>query len=43
MNMKEVWFIDYARTAFSRCRLKTPERDIFSEIHKDELISELLI
>ncbi|NVM55231.1 MAG: acetyl-CoA C-acyltransferase [Candidatus Helarchaeota archaeon] len=41
--MKEVWLIDYVRTAFSRCRPKTPERDVFSEIRADELLAELLI
>jgi len=43
MEMKEVWLIDYARTAFSRSRPKQPERDVFGEIRGDELLSELLI
>ena len=41
--MKEVWLIDYARTAFSRSRPNQPERDVFSEIRGDELLAELLI
>jgi len=43
MDMKEVWLIDYARTAFSRSRPKQPERDVFGEIRGDELLGELLI
>lgn len=41
--MKEVWLIDYARTAFSRSRPNQPERDVFGEIRGDELLAELLI
>jgi len=40
--MKEVWLIDYARTAFSRSRPKQPERDVFGEIRSDELLATLL-
>jgi len=43
MELKEVWLIDYARTAFSRSRPKQPERDVFGEIRGDELLAELLI
>ena len=43
MEMKEVWLMDYARTAFSRSRPKQPERDVFGEIRGDELLAELLI
>ena len=43
MELKEVWLIDYARTAFSRSRPKQPERDVFGEIRGDELVAELLI
>ncbi|MFX1239076.1 MAG: acetyl-CoA C-acyltransferase [Promethearchaeota archaeon] len=43
MEMKEVWLIDYARTAFSRSRPKQPERDVFGEIRGDELLAELLM
>lgn len=43
MNFKDVWLIDYARTAFSRSRPKQPERDVFGEIRGDELLAELLI
>ena len=39
MKLNEVWLIDYARTAFSRCRPKTPERDVFGEIRADELLA----
>ena len=41
--MKEVWLIDYARTAFSRSRPKQPERDVFGEIRGDELLATLLM
>jgi len=41
--MKEVWLIDYARTAFSRSRPKQPERDVFGEIRSDELLATLLM
>jgi len=43
MNLKDVWLIDYARTAFSRSRPQTPERDVFGEIRGDELLADLLI
>jgi acetyl-CoA acetyltransferase family protein len=43
MELKEVWLIDYARTAFSRSRPKEPERDVFGQIRGDELLAELLI
>ncbi|MFX0184946.1 MAG: acetyl-CoA C-acyltransferase [Candidatus Hodarchaeota archaeon] len=43
MNLKEVWLIDYARTAFSRSRPNQPERDVFSEIRGDELLAQLLL
>jgi acetyl-CoA acetyltransferase family protein len=40
--MKEVWLIDYARTAFSRSRPTQPEADVFGEIRADELLAQLL-
>lgn len=40
--MKDVWLIDYARTAFSRSRPAQPERDVFGEIRGDELLATLL-
>ncbi|MFX1467393.1 MAG: acetyl-CoA C-acyltransferase [Promethearchaeota archaeon] len=43
MNLKEVWLIDYARTAFSRSRPEQPERDVFGEIRGDELLAKLLL
>jgi acetyl-CoA C-acetyltransferase len=43
MNTKEVWLVDYARTAFSRSRPTQPERDVFGEIRGDELLAQLLI
>ncbi|MFX1410518.1 MAG: acetyl-CoA C-acyltransferase [Promethearchaeota archaeon] len=43
MEMKEVWLVDYARTAFSRSRPKQPERDVFSEIRGDELLAKLIM
>jgi acetyl-CoA acetyltransferase family protein len=43
MDLKEVWLIDYARTAFSRSRPEQPERDVFGEIRGDELLANLLI
>jgi acetyl-CoA C-acetyltransferase len=42
MDLKEVWLIDYARTAFSRSRPQQPERDVFGEIRGDELLARLL-
>ena len=42
MEMKEVWLVDYARTAFSRSRPKDPERDVFGEIRPDELLATLV-
>ncbi|MEJ2296137.1 MAG: acetyl-CoA C-acyltransferase, partial [Candidatus Lokiarchaeota archaeon] len=43
MEMKEVWLIDYARTAFSRSRPDTPERDVFGDQRADELMAKLLM
>ena len=43
MDLKEVWLIDYARTAFSRSRPKQPERDVFGQIRSDELLATLLM
>ncbi len=43
MELKEVWMIDYARTAFSRSRPRQPERDVFGEIRADELLATLLM
>jgi len=43
LKLKEVWLIDYARTAFSRSRPTQPERDVFGEIRGDELLAELLM
>ncbi len=43
MQTKEVWLIDYARTAFSRSRPDQPERDVFGEIRGDELLANLLV
>ncbi len=43
MNLKEVWLIDYARTAFSRSRSTQPERDVFGEIRGDELLARLIM
>ena len=43
MDLKEVWLIDYARTAFSRSRPKQPERDVFGQIRSDELLATLLV
>jgi acetyl-CoA acetyltransferase family protein len=40
--MKDVWLIDYARTAFSRSRPNQPEADVFGEIRGDELLAQLL-
>jgi acetyl-CoA C-acetyltransferase len=42
MQLKDVWLIDYARTAFSRSRPAAPERDVFGEIRGDELLAQLL-
>jgi acetyl-CoA C-acetyltransferase len=43
METKEVWLIDYARTAFSRSRPGAPERDAFGDQRGDELLSHLLM
>jgi acetyl-CoA acetyltransferase family protein len=43
LELKEVWLIDYARTAFSRCRPRTPERDVFGDTRGDELLAQLLM
>jgi acetyl-CoA acyltransferase len=43
LNLKEVWLVDYARTAFSRSRPEQPERDVFGEIRGDELLARLLM
>jgi len=43
MELKEVWLVDYARTAFSRSRPREPERDVFGEIRGDELLAKLLM
>jgi len=42
MELKEVWLIDYARTAFSRSRPRQPERDVFGEIRSDVLLGTLI-
>lgn len=41
--MKEVYLVDYARTAFSRSRPTQPESDVFGEIRGDELLAQLLM
>jgi acetyl-CoA acetyltransferase family protein len=43
METKEVWLVDYARTAFSRARPKEPERDVFGDQRGDELLAQLLM
>jgi len=43
METKEVWLVDYARTAFSRSRPKEPERDVFGDQRGDELLAQLLM
>jgi len=43
LDIKEVWLIDYARTAFSRSRPRQPERDVFGEIRGDELLASLVM
>ena len=41
MKNKEVWLIDYARTAFSRSRPTQPEIDVLGEFRGDELLAPL--
>lgn len=41
-ELKEVWLVDYARTAFSRSRPKEPERDVFGDQRGDELVAQLV-
>ncbi|MFW9896799.1 MAG: acetyl-CoA C-acyltransferase [Candidatus Thorarchaeota archaeon] len=43
MELKEVWLVDYARTAFSRSRPAQPERDVFGDLRGDELLGTLLL
>lgn len=43
LDLKEVWLVDYARTAFSRSRPKQPERDVFGDQRGDELLAQLLM
>ena len=43
METKEVWLVDYARTAFSRSRPREPERDVFGDQRGDELLAQLLM
>jgi acetyl-CoA C-acetyltransferase len=43
MFMKDVWIVDYARTAFSRSKPTKPETDVFGEIRGDALLAELLM
>ena len=41
-QIKEVWLVDYARTAFSRSRPGAPERDVFGGLRGDELVGHLI-
>ncbi|MBN1803087.1 MAG: acetyl-CoA C-acyltransferase [Candidatus Lokiarchaeota archaeon] len=41
-NLNEVWLVDYARTAFSRSRPGSPERDVFGELRGDEIAGKLI-
>ncbi len=41
-RIREVWLVDYARTAFSRSRPGAPERDVFGGLRGDELVGHLL-
>jgi acetyl-CoA acetyltransferase family protein len=41
--LKEVYLVDFARTAFSRSRPTQPESDVFGEIRGDELLAQLLM
>ncbi len=43
MDFKEVWLIDYCRTAFSRSRPGSPERDVFGEYRGDELLAKIIM
>jgi len=42
-EMKEVWMVDYHRTAFSRSRPGSPERDVFGELRGDEIFADLML
>jgi len=42
-ELNEVWLVDYARTAFSRCRPRQPERDVFGDLRGDEILAQLLM
>ncbi|MBD3194985.1 MAG: acetyl-CoA C-acyltransferase [Candidatus Lokiarchaeota archaeon] len=43
VELNECWIVDYARTAFSRSRPKSPERDVFGDKRPDELLALLLM
>ena len=42
-ELKDVWMVDYHRTAFSRSRPGAPERDAFGELRGDEIFAELML
>ncbi len=41
-DVKNVYLVDYQRTAFSRSRPNDPERDVFNSIRMDEALSKLI-
>ncbi|MCL4346183.1 MAG: acetyl-CoA C-acetyltransferase [Candidatus Thermoplasmatota archaeon] len=42
MSEKDVYIVDYRRTAFSRSRPTQPERDVFNSIRMDEALGKLI-
>ncbi|MGC8556190.1 MAG: beta-ketoacyl synthase N-terminal-like domain-containing protein, partial [Conexivisphaera sp.] len=41
-GLRDVYIVDYRRTAFSRSRPKEPERDVFNSIRMDEALGLLI-
>lgn len=42
-EVNDVWMVDYHRSAFSRSRPGSPERDVFGEKRGDELFADLML
>jgi acetyl-CoA acetyltransferase family protein len=40
--LKDVYIVDYIRSAFSRSRPNEPERDVFNTVRMDEVLSRLI-
>lgn len=42
MELREVYLVDYARTAFSKAKPEKPEQDVFNSIRIDQALGEVL-